>query len=111
MIFHSDRMLIKKAYYEWLMENPDVKDCTENLIGFMAIEGLLKDRNECDFYDKNKEKRTLITVGSPMTDDAENKTYVVNRDMVEPIIRTNLLEEKPKTNEPLKRRVIDHEYN
>lgn len=52
MIFYSDRIKIRDAYYEWLMENPDVKDCAENLIAFMAIEGLLKDRNECDFYER-----------------------------------------------------------
>ena len=52
MIFYHDRIKIRDAYYEWLQKNADVKDCIENLIAFMSIEGLLKDRTECDFYDR-----------------------------------------------------------
>ena len=52
MIFYHDRIKIRDAYYEWLQKNANVKDCIENLIAFMSIEGLLKDRTECDFYDR-----------------------------------------------------------
>lgn len=59
----------------------------------------------CEF----KEKRTLFTVGHPMVFDiSENKRYIVNKDMIQPIARTNLLNERPKINEPLKRRKIDY---
>lgn len=54
---------------------------------------------------KSEGKITLFTVGSPMVfDTSENKRYIVNKDMIQPIARTYLLNEKPKTNEPLKRR-------
>lgn len=53
MIFFSDRKKIANAYEEWLRENPNIKDCPENLVAFMEIKGLLKDRKETDFY-KNK---------------------------------------------------------
>ena len=52
MIFYSDRLKIVEKYREWLIENPIVKDCYESLVGFMIVEGLLKDRTECNFYDE-----------------------------------------------------------
>ena len=52
--------------------------------------------------------RTLVTVGSSMADIAENKSCILSKDMLEPIIRTNLLEEKPKTKELLKRRPLKY---
>lgn len=53
MIFFSDRKKIEDAYREWLRENPNIKDCPINVVTFMEIKGLLKDRKETDFY-KNK---------------------------------------------------------
>jgi hypothetical protein len=52
MIFFSDRKKIADAYEKWLKENPEVKDCPFNVISFMAMEGLVKDRTETDFYEK-----------------------------------------------------------
>lgn len=56
MIFFSDRKKIVGAYEGWLKENPDIKDCSMNLIAFMEIKGLLKGRNETDFYNKEVSK-------------------------------------------------------
>lgn len=54
-------------------------------------------------------KKTLFTVGGPMVFDIdENKRYIVNKDMIQPIARTYLFNERPKTNEPLKRRNIEY---
>lgn len=50
MIFFSDRKKIEEAYKEWLKENPEVADSPFNVISFMVIKGLVKDRTETDFY-------------------------------------------------------------
>lgn len=52
MIFFSDRKKIADAYEKWLKENPTVKDCPFNVVSFMVGEGLVKDRTETDFYNK-----------------------------------------------------------
>ena len=52
MIFFGDRKKIADAYKKWLKENPTVKDCPFNVISFMVVEGLVKDRTETDFYEK-----------------------------------------------------------
>lgn len=58
---------------------------------------------------ESERKITLFTVGRPMVfDTSENKRYIVNKEMIQPIARTYLLNEKPKTNEPLKRRKIKY---
>ena len=52
MIFFSDRKKIVDAYEKWLKENPEIKDCSFNLVSFMVGEGLVKDRTKTDFYEK-----------------------------------------------------------
>lgn len=51
MIFFGDRKKIADAYEKWLKENPEVKDCPFNMVSFMAMEDLIKDRTETDFYE------------------------------------------------------------
>lgn len=51
MVFFGDRKKIEEAYKEWLKENPEVGDSPFNVISFMVIKGLVKDRTETDFYD------------------------------------------------------------
>ena len=58
-----------------------------------------------------KTNRTLLTIGQSMINNNENKRYIVNKDMLQPIIRTNLLHEKPKTNAALKRRPLKMKVN
>ena len=55
MVLFSDRKKIEDAYKEWLKENPGVADCPFNVISFMVGKGLVKDRTETDFYDKEKQ--------------------------------------------------------
>ena len=50
MVFFKDRKKIADAYEEWLKENPTVIDCPMNVVVFMVINGLVKDRTETDFY-------------------------------------------------------------
>ena len=52
MILFGDRKKIEEAYKEWLKENPQVEDCPFNVISFMVGEGLVKNRTETDFYEK-----------------------------------------------------------
>lgn len=52
MILFGDRKKIEEAYKEWLKENPQVADYPFNVISFMVGEGLVKDRTETDFYEK-----------------------------------------------------------
>ena len=51
MILFSDRKKIEDEYKEWLKENPEVTDSPFNVISFMVIKGLVKDRTETDFYE------------------------------------------------------------
>jgi hypothetical protein len=55
MVFFGDRKKIEEAYKEWLKENPEVADSPFNVISFMVIKGLVKDRTETDFYDEVKD--------------------------------------------------------
>ena len=55
MIFFGDRKKIEDAYKEWLKENPEVADSPFNVISFMVIKGLVKDRTETDFYGEVKD--------------------------------------------------------
>lgn len=55
MTFFSDRKKIADAYKKWLRENPKIKDCPINVVTFMEIKGLLKDRKEVDFYKDRSE--------------------------------------------------------
>ena len=50
MVLFSDRKKIEEAYEEWLKENPEVANSPFNVISFMVIEDLVKDRTETDFY-------------------------------------------------------------
>lgn len=52
MVFYNDRKKIVDAYYDWLKENPNIKDCPMSLVAFMAGEDLVKGRTETDFYGK-----------------------------------------------------------
>lgn len=52
MVLFSDRKKIVDAYEEWLKENPTIKDCPMNLVTFMVGKGLVKSREETDFYNR-----------------------------------------------------------
>ena len=54
MVLFGDRKKIEEAYKEWLKENPQVADCSFNVISFMVGEGLIKDRTETDFYERGE---------------------------------------------------------
>lgn len=54
MIFFGDRKKIENAYQEWLKRNPEIADCPFNVISFMVISGLVKDRTETDFYKRHE---------------------------------------------------------
>lgn len=46
MIWFPERKQIEKMYYQWLEDNPTVKDSPFNVITFLEINGLLKGLNE-----------------------------------------------------------------
>lgn len=46
MMLFSDRKNIADAYEEWIKEHPDIQDCPINLITFMEMNNLVKEKNE-----------------------------------------------------------------
>ena len=52
MVSFGDRQKIVEAYEKWLEENSTIKDCLFNLVTFMVMRDLVKDRTETDFYEE-----------------------------------------------------------
>ena len=54
MVTFGDRKEIERRYKSWLKRHPEIKDCAFNVISFMSICDLVKDRTETDFYSRNE---------------------------------------------------------
>ena len=53
MILYGERKELERGYEQWLKDNPEVKDCTFNVISYLALIGRLKEKDELQGVENN----------------------------------------------------------